>query len=283
MVSVGLRQTPGIFPKTVVVQALPCPRSFRGGFGVFALACFLETGRSKEETRMADVTVYGFPVSTFVNIVRLVLTHKGVAYDFHDLESEMGGPSHLALHPFNRLPILDHQGFRVYETAAIALYADEVFAGPSLQPKDPRQRAKMHQWMSALNSYYYPYIAFHLGHERIVYPSLGIASDEQVVAHALPRIVVALDVMERELAQGHDYLVGDHVTLADFFLLPTMTTLSLTPEGQDMLKPKARIGAWRARMEALPSAITVRAALASHIGKPVEHARKWVETHRPRY
>ena len=28
---------------------------------------------------MADVTVYGFPISTFVNIVRLVLTHKNVA------------------------------------------------------------------------------------------------------------------------------------------------------------------------------------------------------------
>ena len=54
---------------------------------------------------MTDVTVYGFPISTFVNIVRLVLTHKNVAFDFHDLEPEMGSPSHLALHPFNRVPI----------------------------------------------------------------------------------------------------------------------------------------------------------------------------------
>jgi glutathione S-transferase len=232
---------------------------------------------------MADVTVYGFPVSTYVNIVRLVLTHKGVAYDFHDLEPEMGGASHLALHPFNRVPILDHAGFRLYETAAIALYVDEMFAGPSLQPKGVRERAKMHQWLSALNSYYYPYIAFHLGHERLVYPTLGIAPDEKVVAHALPRIAVALEVMERELSNGHDFLAGDQLTLADFFLLPTMTTLSLTPEGEDMLKPKARIGAWRARLEALPSVTKVRAAVAPHIGKPVEHARKWVETHRPRY
>src|SRR6266850_932306 len=57
---------------------------------------------------MTDVTVYGFQISTFVNIVRLVLTHKEVAFDFHDLEPEMGGPSHLSLHPFNRVPILDH-------------------------------------------------------------------------------------------------------------------------------------------------------------------------------
>ena len=82
---------------------------------------------------MADVTVYGFPISTFVNIVRLVLTHKEVAFDFHDLEPEMGSPTHLSLHPFNRLPILDHAGFRIYEMSAIALYVDEVFDGPALQ------------------------------------------------------------------------------------------------------------------------------------------------------
>src|SRR5262247_4112855 len=167
---------------------------------------------------MSDLIVYGFPRSTFVNIVRLVLTHKEVSYTFHDLEPEMGKPSHLALHPFNRVPILEHDGFRVYETSAIALYVDEVFDGAALQPTEPRARARVRQWMSALSSYYYPYMAYHLGHERIVFPALGIAPDEKVVAAALPRVQVALDVMERELEHGHDYLVSDRLTLADLFL-----------------------------------------------------------------
>ena len=55
---------------------------------------------------MSDPIVYGFPRSTFVNIIRLILTHKDVAYSFHDLEPVMGKPDHLALHPFNRVPIL---------------------------------------------------------------------------------------------------------------------------------------------------------------------------------
>ena len=45
---------------------------------------------------MSDPIVYGFPRSTFVNIVRLILTHKDVAYKFHDLEPVMGKPEHLA-------------------------------------------------------------------------------------------------------------------------------------------------------------------------------------------
>jgi glutathione S-transferase len=35
---------------------------------------------------MSDLIVYGFPRGTFVNIVRLVLTHKEVPYMFHDLD-----------------------------------------------------------------------------------------------------------------------------------------------------------------------------------------------------
>jgi glutathione S-transferase len=140
----------------------------------------------------------------------------------------------------------------------------------------------MYQWISMVSSYYYPYMSY-LSHERLIYPALGIEPDETVVAHALPRITVALDVMERELEHGHGYLLGEQLTLADFFMLPTMTSLSMTPEGQQMLKSRPRIGAWRARMEAQPAVIKVRASVAPHIGKPVEHARKWIETHRPRY
>jgi len=232
---------------------------------------------------MSDVTVYGFPISTYVNVVRLVLTHKGVPFEFHDLEPEMGGPSHLALHPFGRVPILDHGGFRVYETAAIAAYVDEAFTGPALQPADARERARMNQWISALNSYYYPNIAFHLGHERLIYPALGIAPDEKVVSVALPKIAVGLDVLERALSDDRDFLVGDLPTLADFFMLPTLTTLSFTPEGQKMLAGKPGIAAWRQRMDALPSVMTVRGMVMPHVGKPVEHARGWVDGHRPRY
>jgi glutathione S-transferase len=141
----------------------------------------------------------------------------------------------------------------------------------------------MNQWISALSAYYYPYMAFHLGHERVIYPALGIAPDEKVVEAALPRIAVALDVMERELDDGRAFLIGEDLTLADIALLPSMTTLSFTPEGREMLREKMRIGAWRARMEALPSVIAVRATVAPHIGKPLEHARKWVVSHRPRY
>src|ERR1043166_6909150 len=230
---------------------------------------------------MSDPIVYGFPRSTYVNIVRLLLTHKEVPYTFHDLETLMGKPEHLAMHPFDRVPVLRHDDFTIYETSAIASYVDEAFAGPRLTPQDLRARGRMNQWISTVNSYYYPYMIYHVSHERRVFPELGIASDEKVVAHALPKIDVGLQVAERELGHGKEYLLGSELSLADFYLLPSTYGFGLTPEGKHMYPKYPAFCRWRETMEALPSVQRFRASLPPRA--PIEHAREWAVSHRPKY
>ena len=41
----------------------------------------------------------------------------------------------------------------------------------------------MNQWISAVNSYYYPYMIYHVSHERLVFPELGIAGNDVIVQH----------------------------------------------------------------------------------------------------
>src|SRR6516164_2731479 len=91
-------------------------------------------GQIKWRHCMAEITGFGFPHSSFVHIAQLVLMHKEVPYTFHDLETEMGSPKHLALHPFDRVPILEHGDFVLYETSAIVTYLEELFPAPPLQP-----------------------------------------------------------------------------------------------------------------------------------------------------
>jgi len=230
---------------------------------------------------MSEAIVYGFPRSTFVNIVRLVLTHKDVAYRFEDLEPVMGRSKHLALHPFNRVPIFRHGDFTVYETRAIVGYIDEAFAGTRLTPPDPRAQARMNQWIGVVDSYVYPYMIYHVTHERLVFPELGIASDEKVVAHALPKVDTALEVVERELADGRDYLLGPDLTIADFYLLPSTFAFSLTEEGKAMYPKYPAFCRWRERMESLPTTQKLRAILPPR--EPIAHAREWANSHRPKY
>jgi glutathione S-transferase len=85
--------------------------------------------------------------------------------------------------------------------------------------------------------------------------------------------------MEHELADGRPFIVGDAVTLADFFLLPTLFAFALTPEGRDLLPRFPGVERWDARMDALPSVARLTAALPPRL--PLEHAREWVKFHRP--
>lgn len=230
---------------------------------------------------MSDPIVYGFPRSSYVNIVRMVLMHKDVPYTFHDLETVMGKPEHLALHPFDRVPILRHGDFTVYETSAIVSYVDEAFSGTRLTPQDVRARARMNQWISAVNSYYYYYMIYHVTHERIVFPELGIAPDEKVVAHAMPKIEVGLGVIERELSHGQDYLLGSELSLADFYLLPSTFAFSMTEEGKKLYPIFPAFCRWRERMENLPTIKKYRASMPPRA--PIAHAREWAISHRPKY
>ena len=220
---------------------------------------------------MSYPIVYGFPRSTFVNIVRLILTHKDVAYSFHDLEPVMGKAEHLALHPFDRVPILRHDDFTVYETSAIVSYIDEAFAGPRLTPQDVRARARMNQWISAVNSYYYPYMIYHVSHER----------NDKVVAHALPKVEAGLSVLERELSDGREYLLGSELSIADFYLLPSTFAFSLSEEGRTLYQKFPAFSRWRERMENLPTTKKLRASLPPR--EPIAHAREWAVAHRPKY
>jgi glutathione S-transferase len=118
-------------------------------------------------------------------------------------------------------------------------------------------------------------------HERLVFPELGIASDEKVVAHALPKVETALAVIERELADGRNYLLGPELTIADFYLLPSTFAFSLTQEGNTMYSKYPAFCRWRERMESLPTTRKLRASLPPR--EPIPHAREWAKSHRPKY
>jgi len=119
-------------------------------------------------------------IATVRMVVQLVLVGYVLTFLF-----AVVSPSWTALAAFimvifaSREIVLRHDDFTVYETSAIASYVDDAFAGPRLTPQDVQGRARMNQWISAVNSYHYPYMIYHVTHERLVFPALGIASDER--------------------------------------------------------------------------------------------------------
>ena len=199
---------------------------------------------------MADVTLYGFPQSTYVRTARMALEEKGVSYDL--LPIDIGSDEHLTLHPHGKMPAISHGGFNLYETGAIARYVDETFDGPQLQPIDVRQRGLMNQWISAIMDYYYSDMIRAFVIERVLAPSRGREPDEARIAEAMPRIERQVAIVEQGLA-GRNYLAGETVSLADLFLAPIFFYAGLQPEGETLFGGKANIAAWKQRISARSS------------------------------
>jgi glutathione S-transferase len=199
---------------------------------------------------MATLTIYGWAPSTYTRTARMYCLEKGVDHELEGLE--MGSDAHQALHPFKKIPIMQHGDFRLFETPAIGRYVDEAFDGPPLQPADPKARAVMTQWMTVLEDYLYGAMVRGVVLPRVVYPMRGMEPDEELIARSMPTVTHQLAVLDAGLA-GTDYLAGDAPTLADWLVEPVITYLRNTPDAGDAVNGSTNVAAWHDRMMARPS------------------------------
>lgn len=200
---------------------------------------------------MTDVTIYGPAMSTYVRTARMACAEKGVPHAVEEVDFRSA--EYRRLHPFNKVPAMRHGDFVLFETEAISRYVDRAFAGPALQPKDIKARARMDQWVSAINDYVYAVMIEDICWERLVVPMQGGQPDEAKIAAAVPKLVEQIAIFERALKDS-PYLAGAEASLADFALFPILVYVKATPEGQAALSKAPALLAWFARMAARPSA-----------------------------
>ena len=200
---------------------------------------------------MTDVVIHGFGPSTYTWTVRLACAEKGITHELREVE--FGSHALKALHPFSRIPILEHGDFRVYESMACARYVDEAFDGPALQPTDPKQRARMEQFSSVLNDYGYGPLVRTIVIHRLVRPNRGEEPDEAAIKDAMPEVENLLGVLEGALSEA-DYLAGgDAPSIADLHFTPCIFWFDKTPEGEATLPRFPTVQAWLQRMTSRPS------------------------------
>ncbi len=199
---------------------------------------------------MSQPIVHGDPISTYVRTVRLALAEKGVPHTLQAIDLVKGQhkePTHLARNPWGKMPAFEHAGQQFYETSAIIRYVDEAFPGPALMPATPAERVRVNQAMSIVDSFGYAASVTNLFIPRVLVPMLGGQTDEAQVEAAKPQAALFLSEVNR-LLDASNYLGGDTVSLADLHLLPVMTYLRATPEGQTLIAAHPRLGAWMERM-----------------------------------
>jgi len=162
---------------------------------------------------MSEFIVHSVPGSPFGRSVLAMLEEKGAPYRLAPVAPGTSrSPAHLARHPFGRVPVLEHNGFSLYETQAILRYLDRVLPAPALTPADPKRAARMDQVMNINDWYLFHGVGNVIIFHRVIGPRLmGLASDEAAIAAAMPKARTVFGELARLLDQQPYFAGGSHV------------------------------------------------------------------------
>lgn len=162
---------------------------------------------------MAKVHIYSAKACPFAHRTRLVLQEKQIDFELTeiDLQNKPRGYSEISL--YGKVPAIEHEGRRIWESAIINEYLEEVFPTPPLLPRDPGQRALARIWIDYANTRFVP--AF----TQLLRPK---TPDEEAAGRKA--LGDALAFLEREalakLSGAGPYWFGADVSLVDLTFYP---------------------------------------------------------------
>jgi glutathione S-transferase len=194
--------------------------------------------------------LYFHPMSGNSRRVLLVATHLDVPLEriVVDLPSgEQRGPQHLSRNPNGLVPVLEDEGFLLWESRAIMQYLAEKTPGQALFPTDPRGRAEVNRWLFWCAAHMAPANSV-LVYENFVKAITGRgAPDPAEVARGEALVAKHAPVLDAHLA-GKTWVAEDRLTLADFSLA---AGFALAGPGRLPIAGYANIRAWLGRVQEL--------------------------------
>ncbi len=196
--------------------------------------------------------LYHHPMSA--NARRAVMTAVQLGTDVDlvvvDLaKGEQRAPEYLKKNPNGKVPLLDDDGFLLWESHAIMQYLADKTPGQTLYPTEVRPRADVNRWLFWSAHHFMPSISI-LNWENFVKPLLGQgAADPAMVARGELLVKENAAVLDAHLA-GKKWVAQDRLTLADLALASPL--LSIAP-AKLPVNGFAHLMTWFRRVEELPA------------------------------
>jgi glutathione S-transferase len=154
-----------------------------------------------------------------------------------------------ALNPNQKMPVLEDDGFVLWESNAIMQYLATRRPDRGLWPSDPRRQADVARWQFWQTAHFGPTCGTYL-FERVVKRLAGLgAADERAVTRAEPDFRAYAGVLNAAL-RGRRWVTGDDLTLADVALGAWMVHAADARYPLDGYDELAR---WYAALAALPA------------------------------
>lgn len=224
---------------------------------------------------MAEIEIYSAALCPFALRSRLTLLEKGIPFKLIEIDLQNKPAYFRDISPHGKVPVLKHGDQRVWESALINEYLEEMFPNPPLLPKSPMQRAQARIWINFADTRLFPTTG------RLLYgsqdPQQQAAAAKELSEHLR---FIEQDGLRKQSADG-PYWLGANVSLVDFTFYPVFEQWAVLehfrgvqfPAGLDCLKQwwsaMAKRGSVRAIAQPPEFYIEHYARLAQRLTSPV--------------
>ena len=173
------------------------------------------------------IKLYGMGLSFNVGKVRYCLNYLNLKYEWvqtNPIAQENRTPEYLSICPTGKVPAIEIDGFKLFESNAINRYLVATSNSP-IYPQDAKKRAVVDAWLD--------YVAIHVAQalgrvlfNRAFAPMIGQKVDQESIRVGLEFLDKYFPVLEKQLSQN-PYLAGKEFSLADINLLAVLDPCEL--------------------------------------------------------
>jgi len=196
---------------------------------------------------MGKLTLHGYDASPPVRAVKLTLAALQLPFKYvllNPLTMEQRSEAYLKKNPQHTIPLLEDGEACIWDSHAIICYLVSKYGkDDSLYPKDLLKRAVVDQRLHFESGVVFANALRSIAYNLFFY-NIKVVPKERIQA-----VVEVYDFVEAFL-KDHDYIAGDHLTVADFSIISTVTSLPAYVE----IDPAkyVKLTAWIKRLEKLP-------------------------------
>lgn len=211
------------------------------------------------------ITLYNVPVSSYGCKIRILLVHKSIAHETIAPPDGYGSDAYCAIVPAGTVPAIDHDGFILSDSEAIAEYLNELYPDPPMWPDAVTDRARAREISRFHDTRIEPLL-------RGFFGQVAPASRDQTFiaenAALLQRRFTQLD----EIVTPKPLLCGDQLTIADCSFVASFAILNILRDviGFECALPRS-LSIYESALAAHPS---ISAARAEYI----DTLSAWAET-----
>jgi glutathione S-transferase len=162
---------------------------------------------------MAKVEIFSAAVCPFAQRSRMMLLQKQVDFQVTEIDLSDKPANFSEISPYGKVPVILHGEDRVWESAIINEYLEEVFPDPPMLPQTPGKRALARIWIDFANTKFTP--AFY---------KLLLSQDADSQQDWRDEMIRHLHFIERaglgQLSEDGPFWFGDTLSLVDISYYP---------------------------------------------------------------